>query len=167
MAQKKRSGSDTGFKDKDGKPILIHAHVADSSGTAYRINAYSQAVPVGDGVAVELDRLIKDGGVRVLSAQEVLQLQPSGQAAPEKKTGGRRKKSPEAPATDQAPAARGELENNLDRKSDKENAGDLSSDDIKAELNMLMGTIPSKMLAAELRRRGFVFSAVKPVIIEL
>ena len=42
-----------------------------------------------------------------------------------------------------------------------------SREDIKAELQLVIGTIPTKMLAAELRRRGFVFSAVKPVIIEI
>lgn len=71
---KKRTGADTGFKDKDGNPILVHAYVSDAAGAVYYINAYSQAVPTADGVAVELDRLMKDGPVRVLSAQETLEL---------------------------------------------------------------------------------------------
>ena len=165
MALKKRTGAETGFKDKDGKPILVHSYVADESGATYHINAYSQAVPTGDGVAVELDRLIQDGGVRVLTPQEVLQ-QSAQAAAPSKP--GRRGRKPaekpvvtkkviEAPADEQQPGNRG----------DDPEPGEPSSEDIKAELQLVIGTIPTKMLAAELRRRGFVFSAVKPVIIEI
>lgn len=164
MALKKRTGAETGFKDKDGKPILVHSYVADESGATYHINAYSQAVPTGDGVAVELDRLIQDGGVRVLSAQEVLQL--AAPAKPEPAKRGRRKaekpvetkKVIDSPADDvQEPG----------KPAEEPAKDEPTKDNIKAELRLLIGTIPTKMLADELRRRGFVFSAVKPVIIEI
>lgn len=163
MALKKRSGAETGFNDKDGKPILVHSHVADAGGATYHINAYSQAVPTGDGVAVELDRLIQAGGVRVLSAQEVLQL--AAPAKPEPAKRGRRKaeKPVETRKIIDAPAEHQEDPGKPGDQADNEP----SREDIKAELQLLIGTIPTKMLADELRRRGFVFSAVKPVIIEI
>ena len=164
MALKKRSGAETGFTDKDGKPILVHAYVADEAGAVYLINAYSQAVPTADGVAVELDRLMKDGPVRVLSAQETLELNAKAGKAqqPEKKPRTLRTRKPAAEAAPE-PAAAPKPEA---AREDRETEG-LSKEDIKASLAVIIGTIPDKMLADELRRRGYVFSAVKPVILNI
>ena len=155
---KKRSGADTGFKDKDGNPILVHAHVSDAAGAVYYINAYSQAVPKGDGVAVELDRLLQDGEVRVLSAEEVLKLN-------EPKPAGRGK-YPRKPKQEPVRVIR-EDAGKPEPAKDPAPENEPDSNEIMAELQLVIGTIPDKMLADELRRRGYVFSAVKPVIVNI
>ena len=182
MPIKKASGAQTGFNDKDGKPILVHAHVADANGATYYINAYSQAVPTGDGVAVELERLSKESELRVLSAQEVLKLQPSvpvekpkAKRAPRgssKRLMQPRQEKPApavapaevpAPAPSAAPAPAEKPED----PSVKKEPNDVDQAEINAELEMLIQAIPDRLLADELRRRGYVFSAVKPVIVQL
>lgn len=164
-----RSGEDTSLKDKDGKAILVHSYVADELGERYYVNAFCQAVPVGEGAAVPLEDLVNGAGVRMLSAAEVLQLEAAKQGistrqaagAEKKPRGGRRKdakpadgqqepKAPEAPENEPGPG--------------KEDISDATT---KAELSMLLQTIPDRLLADELRRRGYVFSAVKPVIINI
>lgn len=185
MPIKKASGAQTGFNDKDGKPILVHAHVADANGATYYINAYSQAVPTGDGVAVELERLSKESELRVLSAQEVLKLQPSvpvdkpkAKRAPRgssKRLMQPRQEKPADPAPAAAPAevpapAPASAPAPADKPEDpavKKNFSDIEKAEIKAEIKMLLQTFPDYMLADELRRRGYVFSAVKPVIVQL
>lgn len=182
MPIKKASGAQTGFNDKDGKPILVHAHVADANGATYYINAYSQAVPTGDGVAVELERLSKESELRVLSAQEVLKLQPSVPVEkPKAKRAPRgsskmlmqpRQEKPapavapaEVPAP--APAAAPAPAEKPEDPSVKKEPNDVDQAEINAELEMLIQAIPDRLLAAELRRRGYVFAAVKPIIVHL
>ena len=201
MPVKKSTGAQTGFKDKDGNPILVHAYVADSNGSTYYINAYSQAVPTGEGVAVELERLSKDSELRVLSAKEVLEMHPAFKPEPKAKRAPRgsaktaRGKKPAAPAPAPAfaPAAASEpapevspapaheaaqvpspaaapapapAEKPQDPSVRKE-PNDVDQAEINAELEMLIQAIPDRLLAAELRRRGYVFAAVKPVIVHL
>ena len=196
MPVKKSTGAPTGFKDKEGNPILVHAYVADSNGSTYYINAYSQAVPTGEGVAVELERLSKDSELRVLSAKEVLEMhpafkssEPKAKRAPRGSAKTARGKKPAAPApaaasepapeVSPAPAheaapvpspaaapAPAPAEKPQDPSVRKE-PNDVDQAEINAELEMLIQAIPDRLLAAELRRRGYVFAAVKPVIVHL
>ena len=177
MSRKMKSGEDTLMKDKDGKAITVHCYVADEGGSSYYINSFCQAVPTGEGVATPLEDLVKAHQLRVLSATEVLQIQAakSGISAkkaaaaaakagePEKKARKPRLKvlKPSAEQPDREPAEGAE------KAPEPGNAADISNEDIKAELALVIQTIPTKMLADELRRRGFVFCAVKPVVIEL
>lgn len=72
--EKKLTGVDTTFKDKDGKSIKVHSYVQDEDGRMYYINSHCQAVPEGDDApAVELSRLVETGAVRVMTAAEVLE----------------------------------------------------------------------------------------------
>lgn len=141
-----KSGEDTSLKDKDGKAILVHSHVADAKGDIYRVNAFQQAVPLGDGVAVQLADLIRTSEVRVLSAQEVLEMQAS-KPAPAAAARSRRKKELLPPAAE--------------IRQDNPGGADPG---VLAEISMVISTIPDKMLADELRRRGYVFSAARLVI---
>lgn len=172
-----RSGADTTLKDKDGKAITVHCYVADESGNSYYINSFCQAVPTGEGVATQLEDLVKAHQLRVLSATEVLQIQAAKNGVSAKKAAAAAAKSaaPEKPARKvrmkvMKPAAEqpdpkpAEAPENAQKPGKKE---DVSKLEIKAELEMLLAAIPDKLLAAELRRRGFVFSAVKPVVIEI
>jgi hypothetical protein len=158
-----KSGEDTLLKDKDGKAILVHSYVADAAGARYYINAYCQAVPTGEGVAVELKNLIRDSEVRVLSAAEVLQLESekSAPAKPAQRKARARKpeKDAEAP-TEQAPAE--EPQNGSESAKP-----DVSSAETKAELAMVLKLIPDQLLAEELRRRGWHVVAVKPALVNL
>lgn len=141
-----KSGEDTSLKDKDGKAILVHSHVADAKGDIYRVNAFLQAVPLGDGVAVQLADLLRTGEVRVLTAQEVLEMQAS-KPAPAATARSRRKK-------ELLPSA-------AEVRQDNPGGADPG---VLAEISMVISTIPDKMLADELRRRGYVFSAARLVI---
>lgn len=159
-----KSGEDTLLKDKDGKAILVHSYVADASGARYYINSYCQAVPTGEGVAVELKNLIRDSEVRVLSAAEILQLESAKAAAapkPATRKPRARKLAKEAEApTDQAPAE--------EPQNGSESARpDVSEAETKAELAMVLKLIPDQLLAEELRRRGWHVVAVKPALVNL
>lgn len=149
MSRKMRSGEDTSLKDKDGKAILVHSHVADAKGDIYLVNAFLQAVPIGDGVAVQLADLLRTGEVRVLTAQEVLEMQAS-KPAPAAAARSRRRKKEQLP-----PAASASAESQPSGDADP---------GVLAEISMVISTIPDKMLADELRRRGYVFSAARLVI---
>lgn len=164
-----RSGEDTSLKDKDGKAILVHSYVADARGDRYYVNAFCQAVPVGEGAAVPLEDLVNGIGVRMLTPAEVLQLEAAKQgistkqaAGSEQKPRGGRRKTAKSEEGQQEPKAPEAPEN-----EPKPGREDISGATIKAELSMIMQTIPDKLLADELRRRGYVFSAVKPVIINI
>ena len=145
-----KSGEDTLLKDKDGKAILVHSHVADAKGDIYRVNAFLQAVPLGDGVAVQLADLLRTGEVRVLTAQEVLEMQASKPAPAAAAARSRRRKKELLP-----PAASASAESQPSGDADP---------GVLAEISMVISTIPDKMLADELRRRGYVFSAARLVI---
>lgn len=159
-----KSGEDTLLKDKDGKAILVHSYVADASGARYYVNAYCQAVPTGEGVAVELKNLIRDSEVRVLSAAEVLQLTAEKAAAAPKpaprKIRTRKPAKDAAAPTEPAPAA--EPQNSPEPQKEE-----VSSADTQAELAMVMKLIPDQLLAEELRSRGWHVVAVKPALVNL
>ena len=172
-----KSGEDTTLKDKDGKAITVHCYVADESGTSYYINSFCQAVPTGEGAATPLEDLVKAHQLRVLSATEVLQIQAAKIGVPAKKAAAAAAKAEEPekkgrkvrlkvlkPAAEQPDQKSAEGAENAQKPGEP---ADISKEEIKAEMEMLLQTFPTKMLAAELRRRGFVFSAVKPVILEL
>ena len=175
-----KSGEDTSFRDKDGKAILIHSHVADSKGAVYYVNSFSQAVPLGDGAAIPLPSLMAgDSEIRLLSAEEALSLSTSSLAAaaarsderPARKSrkheeldlGRPRSSTPppeEKPAEAAAPREKPAAE-------DAQKKDDPSREEVLQDLRLVIQTIPDRMLADELRRRGYVFSAVKPVIINI
>ena len=167
-----KSGEDTLLKDNEGKAITVHCYVADERGDRYYINSYCQAVPVGEGVATPLEDLVKAQKVRVLSPEEAVQMFAAKNGVPAKKVkaaepakkgrGGREKAA--KPAAEQPAQKPAEAPENAPKPGEK---AEISDAEIKAELEMLLAAIPDKLLAAELRRRGFVFSAVKPVVIEI
>lgn len=172
-----RSGADTTFKDKDGKAIKVHCYVADDSGTSYYINSFCQAVPTGEGAATPLEDLVKSHELRVLTPEEMLKVHAAKNGVSAKKAAAAAAKSaaPEKPArkirtkalkpaAEQPDPKPAEAPENAQKPGKKEDVSEL---EIKAELDMLLAAIPDKLLAAELRRRGFVFSAVKPVVIEI
>ena len=172
-----KSGEDTTLKDKDGKAITVHCYVADESGASYYINSFCQAVPTGEGAATPLEDLVKAHQLRVLSATEVLQIQAAKNGVPAKKAAAAAAKSaaPEKPARKVRtkvlkPAAEQPDPKPAEAPENAQKPGkpaDISKEEIKAEMEMLLQAFPAKLLAAELRRRGFVFSAVKPVVIEI
>lgn len=165
-----RAGADTTLKDKDGKAITVHCHVADEGGNCYFINCFCQAVPTGEGVATQLEDLAKDHELRVLSATEVLQIRAAKSGVPAKKSEepgktARKVRTKALKTADEQPDPKpAEAPENAQKPGKKE---DVSQQEINAEMEMLLQSFPSKMLAEELRRRGFVFCAVKPVVIEL
>ena len=164
-----RSGEDTLQRDRDGKAITVHSYIADESGERYYVNAFCQAVPVGEGAAVPLEDLVKGTPVRLLTAAEVLQLENAKKGVSTTKATSSEKKERKARTRAAKPDA-GQLEPDAPEEPEKgaEQANDDVSDDtVRAEINMVIQMIPDRLLADELRRRGYVFSAVKPVVIEI
>ena len=175
MKQRLYSGADTGVKDKDGKPITVHCYIADAAGDIYNVNSYCQAVPKGDGAATDLDELVSRAEVRVLSADEVLAMQAPSDPANEKRT--RRRRA----ATETAPRRKGRIdymnEGGVPKPEasgevpavdpEKEAAAEQSmpKDAIPVDLAIILKTVPDRILAEELRRRGYAFTAVKPIIL--
>ena len=158
MSRKMKIGADTLHKDKDGKAILIHSHLADANGTVYFVNQFCQALPVKEGVTVPLEELLAAGEVRVISAKEVLKVSAE--------LTGKETKAP----VEQKRGARNDamLEDGpQDRKEPEARKIGAADPEIMAELAMVIQMIPDKMLADELRRRGYTLSAVKPVFIKL
>lgn len=172
-----RSGADTTFKDKDGNAIKVHCYVADDSDTRYYINSFCQAVPTGEGAATPLEDLVKSHELRVLTPEEVLKVHAAKNGVSAKKAAAAAAKSaaPEKPArkvrmkvlkpaAEQPDPKPAEGPKNDPKPAKHE---EVRQEEINAEMEMLLQAFPAKMLAAELRRRGFVFSAVKPVVIEI
>lgn len=153
--KKLKTGEETPYKDRDGKAIKVHSYVADATGARYYINSACQAVPVGEGAAVPLEELVNDKelGVRLLSAAEVGKLETERSAT-----------TRETPAAKQA---------RIDKKNDEEAARatkdaaagkkeeEETDDDIRKELEMLLKFMPDKMLADELKRRGYMLQAIR------
>lgn len=152
---KMKTGEETPYKDRDGKAIKVHSYVADATGARYYINSACQAVPVGDGAAVPLEELVNDQelGVRLLSAAEVCKLETERSAT-----------TRETPAAKQA---------RIDKKNDaaavratKDAAAgkeeeEVTADDVKKELEMIVKLMPDEMLADELKRRGYILQGIK------
>ena len=153
--KKMKTGEETPYKDRDGKAIKVHSYVADATGARYYINSACQAVPVGEGAAVPLEELVNDKelGVRLLSAAEVVKLETERSAT-----------TRETPSANQA---------RIDKKNDEEAARatkdaaagkkeeEVTDDDIRKELEMLLKFMPDKMLADELKRRGYMLQAIR------
>ena len=169
MKQRLYSGADTGVKDKDGNPITVHSYIADAAGDVYNVNSYCQAVPKGDGAATDLAELVSRAEVRVLTADEVLAMKAPADPTPEKR--GRRKRSfmeaasrkprrsqdSEPNASEEVPAVEPEKEAAAEQSMPK--------DAIPVDLAIILKTVPDRILAEELRRRGYAFTAVKPIIL--
>lgn len=153
--KKLKTGEETPYKDRDGKAIKVHSYVADATGARYYINSACQAVPVGEGAAVPLEELVNDKelGVRLLSAAEVCKLETERSAT-----------TRETPAAKQA---------RIDKKNDaaavratKDAAAgkeeeEVTADDVKKELEMIVKLMPDEMLADELKRRGYILHGIK------
>lgn len=153
--KKMQTGEETPYKDRDGKAIKVHSYVADATGARYYINSACQAVPVGEGAAVPLEELVNDKelGVRLLSAAEVVKLETERSAT-----------TRETPAAKQA---------RIDKKNDaaavratKDAAAgkeeeEVTADDVKKELEMIVKLMPDEMLADELKRRGYILQGIK------
>ena len=151
--KKLKTGEETPYKDRDGKVIKVHNYIADATGARYYVNSACQAVPVGEGAAVPLEELVNDKelGVRVLSAAEVGKLESERSAT-----------SRETPSAKQQ---------EIDKKNDEEAAKqtklakegklEITEEDIKSELQMILKLMPDEMLADELKRRGYMLQAIK------
>ena len=158
MSRKKATEQETIFKDVLGKEIKNNNFIADAQGNTYRVNLVTGlATPLNEGAVTRLQDLLDLGGVKVLSAQETLMLEAD-------KAGIARvgsSKRAEASKTDAKPAEApqhvraGEAQNNA------------PAPDVMAEIALALQVIPDNLLAKELRRRGYVFCAVKPAIVEL
>ena len=152
-----KSGADTMFSDKDGKPIKVHDYVKDAEGNRYYINSYAQAVPEGgDAPAEELSKLLERTEVSVMSIEDVLNMK---KPVEHKRRGGRKAK-----AATEAPAATEEKKDPADQPAA---AVDQMDGLQPVTEQMILGVIPDNVLANELRRRGYTLCAVRPALIEL
>ena len=143
MANKKTSGVKTLFNDSKGNPIHMHDYVKDSAGNCYFINSHYQAVPYGDNqdaAALSLDGLMKQGPVTIMSPEEVLAVNY---------VSGRPK------------AAKASKDAQAEKKADKEPAAS------PVDMGIVLSSISEVDLVAELRRRGYCVTAVKPALIQL
>ena len=157
MSRKKNNEGEISFKDVTGKVIRNGSLISDAFGNTYRVNKFAHAVPLGEGAVTPLADLVNLGDVRVLSAEEVLQIEGAKI--------GLSIKSPQQPAeaskTDAKPA---EAPQHAGAEEARNNA---PAPDVMAEIALALQVIPDNLLAKELRRRGYVFCAVKPAIVEL
>ena len=147
--EKKLSGVDTTFKDKDGNAIFVHSYVKDADGRKYFINSHLQAVPGDDAPAVELSRLLESSEVTVMTAEEVLEAKPIGKRIR------RLKKDLATPKP--VPPETVQVEAKQDKKEDL----------TPVTMQMMLSVIPDDVLADELRRRGYYLTAVKPALVQL
>ena len=145
LREKKLSGVETAFNDKDGNPIYVNSYIKDAEGHVYFVNGHCQAVPDGEDEApsIELAKLLETSEVSVMSAAEVLQ----GSKTEEKRRRGRRTRHV-AEAAPEAEQAQPEKQNEL-------------------SLELVLPLIPDNVLAAELRHRGYTLCAVKPALVTL
>lgn len=56
-----KAGSSTGLYDANGEEIFEGQYVYTEDGKKWRVNAYKQAIPYGEGAAVKLSDLLKQG----------------------------------------------------------------------------------------------------------
>ena len=182
MMTKLPSGAATGKTDKNGSPICVHQTIADSAGAVYYVNSYCQAVPRDDGAATDLADLIEreHGDVRVLSADELLstisadaKAAGAAGASGAKKQRRPRRKAADTPASSCLPAAP-EVPAEAKETALKEKPAEdpVPNEkpvpaDIPADMALVLQAMPDRVLAEELHRRGYVFTAVKPVILTL
>ena len=100
-----------------------------------------------------LEELVNDKelGVRVLSAAEVGKLE-SERSATSRETPSAKQQQIDA-KNDEEAAKRTKLA--------KEGKLELTEEDIKSELQMILKLMPDEMLADELKRRGYMLQAIK------
>lgn len=154
--EKLESGVETTFHDKDGKPIRVHSYIKDGEGMIYYINSHCQAVPEEDAPAIELAKLVESAEITCLSAEEVLSVQK-----PEPRRRGRKPRNQEGRPAVVSPAeqpVQGKPEGGADAQQEAL---------IPFDLKVVLSAIPDKILADELRRRGYSLCAVKPAFIQL
>ena len=178
MKEKRLSGEETPFKDLNGDPIKVHDYVKDADGNRYYINSHCQAVPDGsDAPAKELERLLQDSPVKIMTIEEVLDVKP----VEKRRRGGRRKKDVPAQteteqakveaearkAEEEAEAAAIEAAAEKARKEAARAAEEGRSDIHPVTQEMVLSVLPDDLLAKELRRRGYTLCAVRPALIEL
>lgn len=176
MKTKLPSGAATGKTDKNGRDICVHHNIADSAGAVYYVNSYCQAVPRDDGAATDLADLIEreHGDVRVLSADELLSnISADAKDAGAKKQRKTRRKAADLPS-DSQPSAAPEVPAEAKETALKEKPAEdpVPNEkpvpaDIPADMALVLQAIPDRVLAEELHRRGYVFTAVKPIILTL
>lgn len=154
--EKLESGVETTFHDKDGKPIRVHSYIKDVEGMVYYINSHCQAVPEDEAPAVELAKLVESTEVTCLTAEEVLSVQK-----PEPRRRGRKPRNQEG-----RPAVTPPAEQAVQGKPE-EGAEAQQEALIPFDLKVVLSAIPDKILADELRRRGYSLCAVKPAFIQL
>lgn len=181
MKEKRLSGAETPFKDLNGDPIKVHDYVKDADGNRYYINSHFQAVPDGsDAPAKELERLLQDSPVKIMTIEEVLEVKP----VEKRRRGGRRKAAPEKPTEEQEKAAaaaevdeavakaRAKAEAEAKAAAEASVKAALGDQEGKQKLTpvtetMILSCLPDDLLAKELRRRGYTLCAVRPALIEL
>lgn len=154
--EKLESGVETTFHDKDGKSIRVHSYIKDGEGMVYYINSHCQAVPEDEAPAVELAKLVESTEVTCLTAEEVLSVQK-----PEPRRRGRRPRNQEGRPAVVSPA---------EQPVHGKDAGEAQAQQealIPFDLKVVLSAIPDKILADELRRRGYSLCAVKPAFIQL
>ena len=160
--EKLESGVETTFHDKDGKSIRVHSYIKDGEGMVYYINSHCQAVPEDEAPAVELAKLVESTEVTCLTADEVLSVQ---KPEPRRRGRGRRARTPEGNAVaSQEPAPSAE------QPAPGKDAGEAPAQQealLPFDLKVVLSAIPDKILADELRRRGYSLCAVKPAFIQL
>ena len=187
-----RSGALTPYKDANGIDICVHNYIKDAEGNVYFVNTHLQAVPESDDLtAIELSRLIDKGGVKVMDVNEVLNVKRTEFKKSPNAKGGRRAKAdkpadkapakPEkkakAPKAPKAPKPAAESKKPAEEvkpKAEPESpaapaAAEAQQHDglLPVTQEMILAALPSDVLANELRKRGFMLSAVKPAFIQL
>lgn len=170
------SGAATGKTDKNGRDICVHHNIADSAGAVYYVNSYCQAVPRDEGAATDLADLIEreHGDVRVLSADELFSnISADAKDAGAKKQRKPRRKAADIPSDSQpsvAPEVPAEAKETALKEKPAEDPVPNEKQvpaDIPADMALVLQAIPDRALAEELHRRGYVFTAVKPIILTL
>lgn len=155
--EKLESGVETTFHDKDGNAIRVHSYIKDGEGMIYYINSHCQAVPEEDAPAIELAKLVESAEITCLSAEEVLSVQK-----PEPRRRGRKPRNQEG-----RPAVTPPGEQAVHQGKPEGGAEAQQEALVPFDLKIVLAAIPDKILADELRRRGYSLCAVKPAFIQL
>jgi hypothetical protein len=151
MEKQHLSGVDTTFKDINGNAIRVHSYIRDGEGQLYFINSHCQAVPEGgEAPAVELAKLVEGSEVTLLTSEEVLDVHKPALEQRRRRLRPRRAKE----GDDAAPAQEGK-------------GPEVPEGMLPVSITMVLSALPDKVLAEELRRRGYTLSASKPVFIQL
>ena len=187
-----RSGALTPYKDANGIDIHVHNYIKDKDGNVYFVNTHLQAVPESDDLtAIELSRLIDKGGVKVMDVNEVLDVKRTEFKKSPKANSGRRTKAdkaadkapakpekkakaPKAPKAQKPAAESRKPAEEVKPKAEPEAPaapaaqGDPNDNGLfPVSQEMILAMLPDDVMANELRKRGYMLWAVKPVFIKL